>query len=60
MAMFERAASTPGSSAFGAVLLENGKTGDAATRKMVREAAGRLGIERMEWIDWMRNVSARR
>ena len=51
MAMFERAASRPGSSAFGAVLLENGKTSDAAIRKMVREAARRLGIERMEWID---------
>jgi hypothetical protein len=51
MAMFERAASTPGSSAFGTVLLESGKTGEAGTRKMVREAATRLGIERMEWID---------
>lgn len=51
MAMFERAASRPGSSAFGAVLLENGKTGDVAIRKIVRDAAGRLGIECMEWID---------
>ena len=51
MAMFERAASSSGSSAFGTVLLENGKTDDAATRKMVGEAANRLGIERMEWID---------
>jgi hypothetical protein len=51
MAMFERAASRPGSSAFGAVLVENGKTSDPAIRDMVRDAAGRLGIERMEWID---------
>jgi hypothetical protein len=51
MAMFERAAMQSGSSAFGAVLVENGKTSDAAIRKMVREAARRLGIERMEWID---------
>ena len=51
MAMFERAASRPCSSAFGAVLIENGKTGDAAIREMVRAAANRLGIERMEWID---------
>ncbi len=51
MAMFERAASTPGSCAFGTVLLENGKTGDAVTRKLVRDAAARLGVERMEWID---------
>jgi hypothetical protein len=51
MAMFERAALRPGSTAHGTVLIENGKTGDAATRNLVREAASRLGIERMEWID---------
>ncbi len=51
MAMFERAALRPGSLPFGSVLLENGKTRDAATRKLVREAASRLGIERMEWLD---------
>jgi hypothetical protein len=51
MAMFERAASSPGSSPFATVLLENGKTADPATRKIVRDAASRLGIERMEWID---------
>src|SRR5262245_42944328 len=46
MAMFERAALRPMSSPFGVVLLENGKTRDAGTRKLVREAASRLGIER--------------
>jgi hypothetical protein len=51
MAMFERAASRPNSFAFGAVLVENGKTGDSAMRNMVREAATRLGVDRMEWID---------
>jgi hypothetical protein len=51
MAMFERSSLRRGSSPFGTVLLENGKTGDADTRKLVREAASRLGIERMEWID---------
>lgn len=51
MAMFERASLRPGSSPFGTVLLENGKTGDAAIRKLVLEAASLLGIERMEWID---------
>jgi hypothetical protein len=51
MAMFERAALRPGSAPFGVVLVENGKTGDTATRKLVCEAARRLGIERMEWID---------
>jgi hypothetical protein len=51
MAMFERAISRHGSSSFGVVLLESGKTSDTATRVVVREAARRLGIERMEWID---------
>jgi hypothetical protein len=51
MAMYERAVLRPGSSPFGTVLLESGKTADAAIRKMVREAATRLGIQRMEWID---------
>lgn len=51
MAMYERAALRPGASPHGAVLIENGKTADAVTRKVVGEAAGRLGIERMEWID---------
>jgi len=51
MAMFERSALRPGSSPFGTVLVEGGKTGDVATRKLVRDAASRLGIQRMEWID---------
>lgn len=51
MAMFERTALRPGSSPYGTVLLENGKTRDAASRKLVRDAASRLGIERMEWLD---------
>lgn len=51
MAMFERAASRHEAVAFGTVLLESGKTGATATRVIVREAARRLGIERMEWID---------
>ncbi len=51
MAMFERAASHHESLSFGAVLHESGKTSAAATRVIVREAARRLGIERMEWID---------
>jgi hypothetical protein len=51
MAMFERTATRHGASAFGAVLHESGKTSASATRVVVREAARRLGIERMEWID---------
>jgi len=51
MAMFERTALHADLSPYAAVLLENGKTEDAATRKIVGAAATRLGIERMEWID---------
>jgi hypothetical protein len=51
MAMFERTASRHGTSSFGTVLLESGKTSATASRVIVREAARRLGIERMEWID---------
>jgi hypothetical protein len=51
MAMFERAASQKDSLSFGAVLHESGKTSATASRVIVREAARRLGIERMEWID---------
>jgi hypothetical protein len=51
MAMYERTALSPGAASFGMVLLENGKTAMAATRRIVREAATRLGIERLEWID---------
>lgn len=50
MAMYERAALNPGSTAFGTVLLESGNTADATTRKLVRGAATRLGIARLEWI----------
>jgi hypothetical protein len=50
MAMYERAALSPGSSPFGMVLLESGKTADAATRTIVREAASKLGVQQLEWI----------
>ncbi len=51
MAMFEREALSPGASAYGMVLIENGKTAGAASRAIVREAANRLRIQRVEWID---------
>lgn len=51
MAIFERAALRIDSSPYGAVLIENGRTEDAVSRKIVSDAAARLGIERMEWID---------
>lgn len=51
MAMYERTALNQGTGAFGAVLLESGNTPDARTRELVRGAATRLGIARLEWID---------
>lgn len=51
MATFERAALRRGSSPHGTVLIENGNTQDPVRRKIVSDAAARLGIERMEWVD---------
>lgn len=51
MAMYERTALNHGSSSFGTVLLESGNTEDDSTRTLVRGAATRLGIARVEWID---------
>lgn len=51
MAMFERESLSPGSTAFGMVLIETGKTAHSATRAIVREAAMRLRVRRVEWID---------
>ncbi len=51
MAMYEREVLSPGSSPFGMVLIENGKTADTKARTMVRGAAKRLGIQKVEWID---------
>ena len=51
MAMYERVALNPGATAFGMVLLESGRTTDAAARSIIRGAAVRLGIARLEWID---------
>lgn len=51
MAMYERNALSPGSSALGTVLLESGNTVDTSARILVRGAAERLGIARVVWID---------
>ncbi|AXW10004.1 hypothetical protein CJO90_05695 [Ralstonia solanacearum] len=51
MAMYERTALNHGASSFGTVLLESGNTVDDSTRILVRGAATRLGIVRVEWID---------
>jgi hypothetical protein len=51
MAMYERTTLNHGASSFGTVLLESGNTVDDSTRILVRGAATRLGIARVEWID---------
>lgn len=51
MAMYERTALNHGTSSFGTVLLESGNTADDSMRILVRGAATRLGIARIEWID---------
>lgn len=51
MAMYERTTLNRGASSFGTVFLESGNTADDSTRTLVRGAATRLGIARVEWID---------
>lgn len=51
MAEFERAWTSKGAIAYGVVLFETGKTATEAARRPVREAAARLGVERVEWAD---------
>lgn len=51
MATFERGTSRRQGRPFGAVLLETGKTPDRATRNLVRDAATRLDIEKLVWVD---------
>ena len=51
MAAFERSHTRPRSEAFGAVLLESGRTADEHQRGLVREAASRLGIQKLAWLD---------
>lgn len=51
MAVFERGKSRHEGRPFGAVLLETGKTPDATTRNLVRDAAARLGVEKLVWLD---------
>ena len=51
MAVFERSHSRPGSDAFGAAFLESGRTADEHQRGLVREAASRLGIQNVVWMD---------
>lgn len=51
MAVFERGHMSPGYSPFGAVLVENGSTELQRTRAIVRDAASRLGIEKLAWVE---------
>ena len=51
MAVFERAQAGPSFQAFGAVLLESGRTVADQRRELVREAATRLGIETIAWLE---------
>ena len=51
MAVFERSYARPGSEAFGAVLLESGKTTEEHQRRLVREAALRLRIQKLAWLE---------
>lgn len=50
LAVFERGAAR-NASPFGVVLVESGQTEDPARRDLVRDAARRLGIAQMEWLD---------
>lgn len=50
LAVFERGFARD-SSSFGVVLVESGQTEDPRRRALVREAAKRLEIEHIEWLD---------
>lgn len=50
LAVFERGAASD-ASPFGAVLVESGQTDIPARRALVRDAATRLGVTRLEWLD---------
>jgi hypothetical protein len=51
MAVFERASAQSLFTPFGVVLLESGKTEAERSRNLVREAAQRLGIENLAWLE---------
>jgi len=51
MAVFERGRSRHEARPFGAVLLETGRTPNEQARSLVRDAASRLGIEKLAWLD---------
>lgn len=51
MAVFERGRAQRSFTSFGVVLLESGKTEADRSRNLVREAAQRLGIEKLAWLE---------
>jgi hypothetical protein len=51
MAVFERGQAQRSFSSFGVVLMESGKTEAERSRELVREAAKRLGIEKLVWLE---------
>jgi hypothetical protein len=51
MAAFERAQASSEYDSYGVVLIETGKTGRDAQRRVVREAARRLGIRNLAWAE---------
>ena len=51
MAVFERAYADSVAQPFGAVLLETGRTTEENERQLVREAAKRLGVQRLAWLE---------
>ncbi len=51
MAIYERTRAQPGSSAFGAVLLNStGRFDEPSVRSMIEEAAKRLGVQQLVWL----------
>ena len=51
MAVFERGQKSSETSPFGVVLLETGQTADKSRRALVRDAATRLGIQKLAWLE---------
>jgi hypothetical protein len=56
MASFERSRKVRGGMPHAVVLIESGNTVDASVRDLIREAATRLGIERVEWLGQQRSA----
>jgi hypothetical protein len=51
MAAFERARRGKSLKAYAVVFIASGKTADQSTRELIADAAIRLGIERVEWLE---------